>query len=285
MSYGFIITTYNDAEQAVEMFNSLKQSIPARDAYSVAVIDGGSTEEQKKLLQHEIGAVETCCPDLSVALNEGYDRLLRAGIDHIIWLHTDCRYHQFDWVNKLIKVYEEVWPLVGRMSPGTSNIDSSIQSVQNGEILREANSCPTLMSAKFVKELIDKYGFVYDTSYIGIGGCEDIDLWQRIKAMGYLSCICSLVDVWHHGGGIRFKEGRDTRPDQLHNREVYHKKYDQGEWNNQLGPNCEFDLSEINKELLSKFGNLKDEVISLIPERNKISEQLKDTFYKRDYNK
>ena len=36
---------------------------------------------------------------------------------------------------------------------------------------------------------------------------------------------------------------------------------------------------------MDKFGDLKDEVIGLIPDRNNITERLIDKFYRKDYNR
>ncbi len=66
---------------------------------------------------------------------------------------------------------------------------------------------------------------------------------------------------------------------------MYHSKWDAGTWNDRLGPICDTDLKDINKMLIDKFGDLKDEVIRLIPDRNKITERLIDKFYRKDYNR
>jgi len=300
MRYGFIVTTYNDGDDAIRMFDSLKKSIPEGDSYKICIVDGGSTEEERAKITGNIGAIDYTHKDLSSALNGGIYKLLgyqpdgsniegfvenpeSRSVDYIIWIHTDCIFFQHDWTKKLISVYEHVYPLVGRMHPGTSNIDSSIQSLQQGEALRSANSCPVLFGWEIIHELLENDGFVYDPQYIKIGSCEDIDCWQRLHQLGYMSCICSLVDVHHIGAGIRSRT--DTNADQIHNRTIYHKRWSDGVWGNQLGPKADYDLSEVNKELMEKFDYLAKEVIDLIPVRNKITEEVKEFYYERTYNK
>lgn len=242
MSYGFLITTYNDAKEAVEMFKSLTASIPASEAYGVIVVDGGSSEEDKKLIQHEIGAIVGEHKDLSSALNIGYDFALRAGIEHIIWLHQDMSFHDLNWAKKLCWCYDHCFPMFGKLCPGTRNIDNSTPDVP----LRGGNSCPTLIRSDVVRDLIARDGYVYDPKFLKCYGREDWDQNRRLLELGYGFGICSLVDVFHVGMGTRSRY--DSKGQDVINADVYYNK-----WNMYNEPGFEIDLTEIGKELRESF--------------------------------
>lgn len=261
-NYGFLLTTYNDSDQAVEAYKSLKESIPAGESYQLVIVDGGSKEEHLKVIQSEVGAIDYTHPDLSSGLTGGIYRLLgynsdgsnikefiKSGIsavDYIIWIHTDMRFGvDSNFANKLCFCYEYCYPMFGRLAPGTSNIDGSHP---DKEVLRLGNNCPWVASAKFFREFIAEHGYVYNPSYIRIGSAEDFDMNMRMSLMGYGFGICSLVDVWHQGAGIRFAPGRDTVKDQIYNRGVFEKF-----WGEFKEPGCQLDLTEINVELRKAF--------------------------------
>lgn len=289
--YGFLITSFNDAEEIVRAFKSLKTTIPPYTSYKVCIVDGGSRPDQIELLQREIGALAEnedssikVCPDLSVALNTGINRLLGfyesnisefiegkqdGAVDHVVWLHPDQKYYQPDWVGKLCQIYDYLWPLCGRLAPGTSNIDSSLVELNNNIAVTHSNNCPWVIGKEYVRKSLQKYGNVYDPRYIKIGACEDHDAWYRMLQDGMFVLRCNLVDVVHKGMWTRSLS--DTRADQLHNREVFHSI-----WGQDIFPKIDFDLTEINNDLMNKFRYLKDEIISLIPERDRLNKLLNE---------
>jgi hypothetical protein len=256
MSYGFLLTTFNDGPQAVKMYESLKDSI--NGSYSICVVDGGSDEKNLDLITSNIGAVIGPYKDLSVALNAGYYSLLgyepdgsninefvktgNAGVDYIFWIHCDMKFNDINWAEKLIYCYEYCWPMFGRLGPGTRNIDNSTPSV----VLRGGNQCPHVMSATFLQTFISKYGYVYNPEYVNCGGYEDWHNGRQILELGSGFGICSLVDVWHEGMGTR--KLSDTRLDQINNANVYEKNW--GTWNQ---PGFELDLTELGNNLKMEF--------------------------------
>lgn len=256
--YSFVLTTYNDAERAVESFKSLKETIPPGTQYKVVVVDGGSTQDQLDILKEEIGGVmETQFPDLSEALNAGiylslgyyhdniqsFDDLSKALVDHVFWIHTDCKYRDYDWAGKLCWIYDCLFPMFGRLGPATKNIDGSDPNLS---VLRGGNQCPLLLGKQVIYEMIKKYGYVYNPNFKNIGGYEDWDCGQRLLQLGYGFGICSLVDVWHEGMGTR--KLRNTTPDQVYNGNLYHSIWKT--WNQ---PAFELDLTEIGQKLREDF--------------------------------
>lgn len=281
--YGFLLTTYNDADRAIEAFESLKESVPVGESYKIAVVDGGSRPEEIDKINSGIGGIIDSHPDLSMALNLGIYALLGYNSDnidefvktgdtdcqHIIWCHTDMSFHQKDWARKLIEVYEAYYPLFYKLSPATTCIDGGIQALQNGEAFGHSNNCPWVMNSEAIRSVIAKFGNVFNPKYVRIGGVEDHDLWFRILSLGSYVGVTNLVDVAHIGMGTRAK--RDTNADQIHNREVFHSI-----WGGDIYPKIDFDLSEVNKEAMEKFSHFKDEVISLIPKRDEYFKILKE---------
>jgi len=266
----FILTTFNDGDNALTMYESLLASLPANSNHRLIIVDAGSTEEELKKIG-QIGSVFGTYPHLSDALNAGYsvamgfqpdgsnfDTSLAPANEYMFWIHTDMRFPQYDWANKLIDIYKDCGGLVAKLCPGTHNIDGSTISMQKGEVLREGNSCPHLMSAKFLYEFYDKWGCIFNNRYVNIGGFEDHDQWFRLKEMGYIMAICSLVCIYHKGMGTR--EMRDTNPDQWANRNTFHNIWGP----NAYQPECKVDLTEMNSELNAKYGHLKDEVEKIV---------------------
>ncbi len=262
MKYGFVLTTYNDADDAVESIQSLKETIPPNSDYEIVIVDAGSKSEEISKLR----AINAKClmfpyQHLSEALNAGIDFLLKRNIDYVFWIHTDCYYFQPNWSEKLIQIYQHCWPLVARLAPGTSNIDGSYDCLQRNELLHHSNNCPWVMSKEFLESHKAKYGYYYNPDYINIGGCEDHDMWFRILQDGMFVCVTPLVDVWHKGMGSRSL--RDTNSDQLYNREVFHKH-----WNHDIFPKIDFPLTDFHNSLFEEFNHLKFEVLSLHSKRD-----------------
>ena len=255
--YSFVLTTYNDAERAIKCFESLKKTIPVDDVYRIVVVDAGSTPDQIKLLEENIGSVIGPHKNLSEALNAGIylslgyfpdniQSFIESGssaVDHVFWIHTDCEFPEYDWAGKLCWIYDQLYPLFGRLGPATSNIDGSNPKVS---VLRGGNQCPWVFGREAIHAMLSAYGYVYNPEYINIGGYEDWDCGQRLLKLGYGFGICSLVDVWHEGMGTR--KLRDTTYDQQYNGGLYNKI-----WNTWEQPGFELDLTEIGNDLKVKF--------------------------------
>jgi glycosyltransferase involved in cell wall biosynthesis len=283
---GYLFTTFNDSDQCIKSYKSLIATFPPDTYYGIVIVDGGSTESELQKLKDNI-PVEVIGPykDLSVALNQGIYYLLgyphnnisefvKSGISrcsHVAWIHCDMAFHMPDTFGKLAQIYDYLYPLVGRLAPGTSNIDNSYDQLINGIAIFQSNNCPWIMGSDFLKEFIEQYGRVYDERYLRCYGVEDIAMWQETNKMGKLVCITGLVDTLHEGMGTR--KHYETSNGQLRNREIYHKDWDNGVFNNTLGPDCTYDLTEINKDLLEKFKHFKDEVTSLLPLRDEINKE------------
>ena len=62
---------------------------------------------------------------------------------------------------------------------------------------------------------------------------------------------------------------RDTDKDQIYNRNVFHTI-----WGSDIYPKCDYNLAEMNAEILVKFGYLKQEVFDLISERDRLYKEL-----------
>ena len=264
MSYGFVLTTYNDSDQAVKAYKSLVETLPNNEAYKIVVVDGGSTKDHLKVLSSEIGAVLGPYPDLSQALNVGFYQLLGyqedniknfiengpsvGSTDYLFWIHTDCRFHDYNWMNKLIWAYKYCWPCIGRLGPATRNIDQSTPD----HALRGGNQCPLMFSKEVIHAILEKHGRLYDTRYRRIGGYEDWHNGRELLDLGYGFAIFSLCDVWHQGAGIRFL--RDTREDQVYNANQYFDKF-----NTWLQPGFELDLNamfpNIREDFEKEFGS------------------------------
>lgn len=258
-NYGFLLTTFNDSDQAIPAFESLKKTIPPGDTWKIIIADGGSSDDHIQAITSNIGCISYTHPDLSSALNGGIYRMLGyepdgsnigefvktgiADVDYVIWIHTDMKFLDYDWANKLCYCYEKCWPMFGKLAPGTSNIDGSHPTK---EVLRHGNNCPWVMSAEFLREFISVDGYAFDPKFIRCGASEDFDFNARILNMGYGFAICSLVDIWHKGMGTREKS--DTVQDQIHNREVYEKKH--GYYKE---PGGTVDLKEIGEDLQKDF--------------------------------
>ncbi len=250
--YSFVLTTFNDSERAIHSLESLKKTIPEDTKYNTVIVDAGSSKEQLDQLYQYTNGIERWPYEVSIllarkhlshALNDGFDRAIVDGADHVFWIHTDCEYHDYDWAGKLCWVYDNLFPLFGRLGPATRNIDNSDPSVS---VLRGGNQCPLVFGKEVIKELINTYGWVYNPNYVNIGGYEDWDCGQRLLKLGYGFGICSLVDVWHEGMGTR--KLRDTTADQQYNGNLYHKL-----WNTWNQPGFELDLTQIGEQLKLEF--------------------------------
>jgi glycosyltransferase involved in cell wall biosynthesis len=254
--YSFVLTTFNDSERAIRSLESLKKTIPEGTDYRIIIVDGGSNPEGfSKLLGFPdssgiVNVENNSFKHLSHALNTGIDRAISYGADHVFWIHTDCEYHDYDWAGKLCWVYDNLFPLFGRLGPATRNIDNSDP---NSSVLRGGNQCPLVFGKQVIKELKDTYGWVYNPNYVNIGGYEDWDCGQRLLKLGYGFGICSLVDVWHEGMGTR--KLRDTTADQQYNGSLYNKL-----WNTWNQPGFEIDLTQIGDQLKLDFEKQYDKV-------------------------
>lgn len=275
---GFIFTTYNDSEEVKAAYESFVQSLPTNYSFSVAFTDAGSTDEHLKEIG-KLGSVIGPNIDLSSALNAaiysllGFDKTnienftdgsIAGNVDYVFWLHPDMRFWQKEWHTKLIQIYKECWPLVGKLGPGTSNIDGSINNLQKGEYIWEGNQCPWVMSATVIRDQLMNKGHVFDPRYIRCGGYEDWNLNADLLSLGYAVCITGLADVWHKGMGSRATY--DTSPHQRRNAEIFSQIFGSGQ---QPGGQC--DLAEINDRLKVKFKDFADEVIFLKSVRDKMN--------------
>lgn len=254
---GYLLTTFNDSDQAVKAFDSLKASIPVGVPYKVTVVDAGSTEEHITRIQSNIGECIGPEPDLSSALNTGIYKLLgyapdnikqfiktgASDVTHVIWYHVDMACPDFNWGEKLAFCYDFCYPMIGRMGPATNNIDNGHP---NQGALYGANQCPVIFGIDVLKKLLEKYGFIYDPRYRAIGGREDWDNGRRLAELGMGFARCNLVDVWHKGMGSRSL--RDTSDDQRYNADVYYKNW--GTWDQ---PGFEIDMTEIGNDLKKAF--------------------------------
>lgn len=247
MKYGFVLTTYNDAEAAVEMFETLSKSIPPDADVELCIVDGGSTPKQLEKIASIQGwdvIHPKKCEHLSDALNAGIETILGQGCEYVYWIHTDMRFNtDFNWAEKLIWCYDYLWPLFGKLGPGTRNIDGSCPS----QPLRGGNQCPVLFKRKVLEDLKEKFGYYYCPDYIKCFGREDWCNNQQLLQLGYGFGICSLTDVWHQGMGTR-KNYNDVNMEATKNADVYYKMF--GTWGE---PGFEIDLTEIGKELRVEF--------------------------------
>jgi hypothetical protein len=246
--YGVILTTHNDIDLAEKALTNLIKA-NEQDHIYVSLVDGNSKEEElsklyniTKSTPNSIIALDQ--KNLSDALNKGYTLCLEQDCPYIFWVHQDMRFPYKNWCKQLIFCYEFCWERIGlaRLGPGTRNIDGSCPSMP----LRGGNQCPHVMSATFLKEFKDRWGYIYNPEYINIGGMEDWDMGQRIIQMGYGFGICSLVDVWHEGMGTR--KLRDTNADAIYNKNVYYNH-----WKTWEQPGFEVDMTDLGKELKEAF--------------------------------
>lgn len=279
--YAFVLTTFNDADNAIKAYKSLLDTIPLDSTYKIVVVDAGSRPEERQKLEANFGTVIGPYEHLSDALNAGIYNALgyshdniqefvktgNTGCDHVFWIHTDMLFFQWDWARKLINIYEHLWPLVGRLAPGTSNIDNTYAQLNQGIGIGHSNNCPWVIGKDYIRNTVAKYGHVYNPAFTKIGGAEDHDTWFRILDDGMFVCVTYLVDVVHKGMGNRGT--RDTMQEQIHNREVFHRI-----WGQNIFPKIDFDLKDVNTELMEKFGYLKDEVLSLNEIKDKLAKEL-----------
>jgi hypothetical protein len=273
---GFIFTTFNDADETKLAFDSFNQSLPTNSYYSVVFVDGGSNEEELKKINH-LGSILGPYADLSTSLNSAIYTLLGYNLeniqgfidggsarnDYIFWLHPDMRFWQKGWSEKLITIYEACKPFgLGKLGPGTSNIDGSINNIQNGTYIWEGNQCPWVMSAEVIRHQLQEHGHVFDPAYIRCGGYEDWNLNADLISLGYTVCITGLVDVWHKGMGSRATY--DTSPHQRHNAGVFSQIMGSSQQ-----PGGYADLTEINEKLKLTYSLMAQEVIDLKAARDK----------------
>lgn len=255
---GYLLTSFNDSEQCIEAYESLVKSIPPKERFKIVVVDAGSTPDHIKNIQHNIGEVIGPVPDLSSALNTGIYRLLGyfpdniknftsgksyTDVSHVIWVHPDMRFPDFNWGNKLAFCYDFCYPLIGRMGPATRNIDNSDPDV---DVIYASNQCPVMFGADALKKLLEKNGWIYDPKFVAIGGYEDWSNGRDLAELGMGFARSNLVDVWHKGMGSRSL--RDTRTDQIHNSNTYFSK-----WGTYEQPGFEIDLKPLGAELRKAF--------------------------------
>jgi len=228
---GVFVISYNDIKLLPDMYTSFVNNMPTGMPYSMLGLDVGSNDGSFDYLQERmftihknnrdtwdsiiIGFKDEDFKHLSRCLNFGFELLMKNKCTHILWLHPDVKSIQQGWTDVLMN-YMNNNPKIAKLAPRIKGVDETAQD----DI---GNACPFIITADICQKLKDKYGYIYDPEYIGIGGYEDWDINKRIVDLGYDVYITNKAAVEHEGMGTR--KNMDTVLEQKYNSNIYYKKY------------------------------------------------------------
>lgn len=219
---GLLLITYNDAENLEKMLPTLEATLDYPTV--IHVIDMGSTDCSVKIiadwyeLQNNTNLIDLSIDkrdkleSLAKTMNSGFKYLMsRQECNMIGWIHPDAIYEK-GWLSQLVsslQCYTEIAKICSNNSrDGYSALETPYPGHEQIYIIRRGT--------------LFKIG-LFDESFIGIGGYEDLDLNRRIIQEGWKVAIDPNSNVNHLGMGTRSK--RNTSQEQMHNRGVYYAKW------------------------------------------------------------
>lgn len=219
---GLLLITYNDAKNLEAMLPSFEATLD----YPVAlhVIDMGSIDGSVKIIRdwgelstnpNLYGITVECWENLASltkTMNHGFSALMsRQECDYIGWIHPDMEFRE-PWLRELVATMQE-HPEIGKICSFNTRDGGPISyELQEGQEQAYIIRRGTLF----------RIG-LFDEAFIGIGGYEDWDMNNRIQKEGLKVAITPASKVWHKGMATR--ERRDTTVEQIHNAEIYRRKW------------------------------------------------------------
>ena len=257
-SVGYLLTTCNDVDNAKEMWPSFKESIPAGSIWAFVAIDGLSTDGSVEWWQQQGIAIthsELMPPEslkdflggrlpsdlrhLSIALNVGIKQLKERNCQYVAWLHTDMKFPQEGWAEKLVEKFATV-EAVGKASPIWSMHEDVFKNDPEGN--HNGNTCPWIIPVGVFDAVAEKRLELHGSEckscsraetcprwfcekFVKIGGREDWDMNKVIMELGLRCVIFHDAVVEHEGEGTRGK--RDTSAEQRHNAGLYYQRWGQ----------------------------------------------------------
>jgi GT2 family glycosyltransferase len=217
---GFVLTVYGDEPEMTE--KALDSFLETQDYPSqLLVVLTNPSDRCRKLVEGYANIdVWQSPPDLPLtkALNHGIKYFTFSSkhpYENVGWLHNDMDYCR-PWVKALVEKLESEKD-IGKISP--INIRDGDLGTPNAEE-REGNECPWIIPLRIFMEL-----GCFDEDFIRGGEKEDWDMNKRIKNAGYRVLISPVSQVMHVAMATRFKHGTTSKDIQIHNHDVYFRKW------------------------------------------------------------
>lgn len=221
---GLLLITYNDKENISRMMPTLYNFLD----YPIVlhVIDMGSTDgtldelkcwQDNSYLNSNIKTFtierRMTLDSLADTMNSGFSYLMgRQECNYIGWIHPDMVFTHWEWLSELVATLQ-VHPEIGKIcSYNPRDHEPLTEEIYDGH-----EQCYVVPRGVLLKVGL------FDESFIGIGGWEDEDMNARITQEGLHVAITPKSLVYHKGMATR--ERRDTTAEQIHNAEVYRKKW------------------------------------------------------------
>jgi len=248
---GLLVVSFNDLGLSQRMYPSLVESMTPDTQYGLLCVDGGSSDGSVAFWQSKCEVIGEQNRDylvksgrqpqefnhLSVCLNVGLSDYLEREAEYIVWIHPDHLFPQVGWLDKLVE-YMKRHPEVGKGAADelVKKVDTQLINGPTEELTkvgavgqeRPGNAQLVIWPAWALAKMKEKYGYLYDERFTGIGGYEDWDFNRRIIEMGYKVVITPEARVQHIGMGTRHKTGKLI--DEQNNVRQYHRKW--GDTNN-----------------------------------------------------
>jgi glycosyltransferase involved in cell wall biosynthesis len=223
---GLVLITYNDAENLPTMLESLNNTINYPTV--LYIVDLGSIDSSTNIINNFMFSdtlnsnILDCAiatpihsdflEDLSITLNKGFRYLMgRQECELIGWVHPDMVFEE-GWLSELVAGLE-VHPEIGKLCA----YNTRQPLPETDDLIIGQEQCYLIR-----RGVLYQVG-LFDEKFVGIGGYEDWDMNNRIRQEGWKVAITPKSRVFHKGMATR--ERRDTSAEQIHNADVYEKKW------------------------------------------------------------
>jgi glycosyltransferase involved in cell wall biosynthesis len=219
---GFLLITYNDAENLKKMLPSLEETVDY--PMCIYVADIGSEDDsvetflswyesqQNPFIYSAIVQHKPKLEALTKTMNDGFKFLMsRQECNMIGWIHPDMTFEPewLSWLVSALNFHQDIGKVCSfNLRDGEPQGKKFIDGQEQCYIIK--------------RNLLYRVG-LFDENFIGIGGYEDWDLNNRIRREGLRVVISTQSRMWHKGMATR--ERRDTTAEQIHNSGVYQRKW------------------------------------------------------------
>lgn len=251
---GIFMPIWNRRKLAEASYTSLIRSMPPNYPFGFIALDGTSDDGTLEYFQGQVPTFGAHSPEHEFPYDiEGLltkDNTPNVGVHmwlgrwleeegrfenpdrvgYICWVHCDMDFVREGWLGDLVNIYEQD-PEMGILGPASSEAADWMEKKWQAEGKYEVsgNVAPFLISVEVLTECYKKYGYFLDPGFWWPVACDDWDMHQRMRELGYKSIITKRTVVVHPSGGTRVPLS-DTHPDWLeadsHNRAYYVKKWD-----------------------------------------------------------
>ena len=209
----FVILTHNDGKTAVNAIKSIKK-LKTKYKYNIFIVDNGSKDNTLELIKKKFKNVKVIGLPKNIG-TAAYDKAIKKSKSKYIYF-TGCDIEvKQDMLDKLINFLEKN-EYAAQAAPkyinfyNRKNIDlagtwlsrSFYSGIFKKNVLgNKPTEIPYIGTGLIRKNLIDKFGYLFDNDYFFYG--EDVDLGLRIRLLGQKIYYIPSSIVYHIGSASR----------------------------------------------------------------------------------